>query len=72
MNKNNLTIFYTLLETLLSIIIIGFIYAAILMWLWNAVIAPLFSISIITYWQAYAIYIISNILFKPWSMNKND
>lgn len=46
------------------ILLVTFIYAAILMWLWNIILVPVLNISIINYWQSFGIYIISNILFK--------
>ena len=49
--------------TLLAAILIAFVYAGILMWLWNAILVVLFNIPVVTYWQAFGIYIISNILF---------
>lgn len=53
----------TLLVTLIVTILIAFMYVGILMWLWNAILVVLFNISAVTYWQAFGIYIISNILF---------
>lgn len=51
------------LTTLVTSLIIPFAFAGILMWLWNAVIVILFSAPVINYWQAFGLYIISNILF---------
>lgn len=51
------------LTTLVTSLIIAFAFAGILMWLWNAVIVILFSAPVINYWQAFGLYIISNILF---------
>lgn len=44
--------------------IIAFGFAGILMWLWNAIVVDIFLVPTITYWQAFGLYIISNILFK--------
>ena len=49
---------------LLAIIIIFFLYSAILMWLWNIVVVALFELPVISYWQSYGLYMVSNILFK--------
>lgn len=49
---------------LVTSFIIAFAFAGILMWLWNAVIVILFSAPVINYWQAFGLYIISNILFS--------
>ena len=48
----------------------SFLIVAILMWLWNGLAIALFSLPVITYWQAWGIYILSNILFK--SSSKRD
>lgn len=53
----------TFLIILAKSLIIAFAFAGILMWLWNAVIVILFSTPVINYWQAFGLYIISNILF---------
>lgn len=52
-----------LLVSFIAGTLIAFIYAGILMWLWNAILVVLFNIPVVTYWQAFGIYIISNILF---------
>lgn len=49
---------------LLAIIIIFFLYSAILMWLWNIVVVALFELPVISYWQSCGLYMVSNILFK--------
>ena len=49
---------------------VSFLIVAILMWLWNGLAVALFSLPVITYWQAWGIYILSNILFK--SSSKRD
>lgn len=51
-------------EYLLGIIIIFFLYSAILMWLWNIVVVSLFKLPVISYWQSCGLYMVSNILFK--------
>ena len=53
----------TLLVSFIVAILIAFMYVGILMWLWNTILVVLFNIPVVTYWQAYGIYIISNILF---------
>ena len=52
-----------LLVSFIAAILIAFMYAGILIWLWNAILVVLFNIPVVTYWQAFGIYIISNILF---------
>lgn len=56
--------FIALIVSIIVALVIGFIYAGILMWLWNIIIPTIFSLPMISYWQAFGIYIISNILFK--------
>lgn len=52
------------LVTLVILLLFGFIYSAIIMWIWNAVIVALFGLPFISYWQAFGLYILCNILFK--------
>lgn len=52
------------LATLVVLLLFGFIYSAIIMWIWNAVIVALFGLPFISYWQAFGLYILCNILFK--------
>lgn len=52
-----------LLVSFIAGTLIAFMYAGILIWLWNAILVVLFNIPVVTYWQAFGIYIISNILF---------
>ena len=68
--KKTLSVF---LIALFVAICCSFIYAAILVWLWNLVIVSVFLVPIIIYWQAYAICIICNISFKSGGNTKlND
>lgn len=55
---------------LIVVLAASFLIVAILMWLWNGLAVTLFSLPVITYWQAWGIYILSNILFK--SSSKRD
>lgn len=52
------------LATLVVLLLFGLIYSAIIMWIWNAVIVVLFGLPFISYWQAFGLYILCNILFK--------
>lgn len=60
MNNN----FYNFSGILITSFIIAFGSSAVLMWLWNAIVVDIFLVPTITYWQAFGLYIISNILFK--------
>lgn len=66
-SKNNKSYKYgclVFLVTLVVLLLFGFIYSAIIMWIWNAVIVALFGLPFISYWQAFGLYILCNILFK--------
>ena len=52
------------LVTLGVLLLFGFLYSALIMWIWNAVIVALFGLPFISYWQAFGLYILCNILFK--------
>ena len=49
---------------LITVLAARFLIVAILMCLWTGLAVALFSLPVITYWQAWGIYILSNILFK--------
>ena len=69
--KNSLKI--EMISELITLLIASFLIVAILMWLWNGLAVALFSLPVITYWQAWGIYILSNILFKNSSKRiRND
>lgn len=55
--------FLIFLGLLVSVGIVSFIYGGLLLWLWNAVVVVVFGAPVITFWQAYALCIIANILF---------
>ena len=44
-------------------IIFFLILSALLMWLWNITITPIFGIRVITYWEAFRLMIIAALLF---------
>ena len=56
--------FWLILGAIVVTFLISFLYGAVLMWLWNAIIVVVFGAPIFSYWQAYGICIICNILFK--------
>ena len=56
--------FLLILGAIFVVALVSFLYGAILMWLWNAVIVIVFAAPALTYWQAYGICIICNLLFK--------
>lgn len=62
MKENNGCLYWCVY--LLATIIALFLYITILMWLWNVVVVALFGLPVISYWQSFCLYVISNILFK--------
>ena len=48
----------------ITVVIIGLIVAFPIMWLWNFVMPAVFGLTRITFWQAFALYALSNIFFK--------
>ena len=56
--------FLIILGVIFVVVLVSFLYGAILMWLWNAVIVIVFAAPTLTYWQACGICIICNLLFK--------
>lgn len=54
------------------VLIIGLIAAFPVMWLWNFVMPAVFGLTRITFWQAFALYVLSNMLFKSASRSSKD
>lgn len=57
-----------IIASILAVIIVVFVSAVCLMWLWNAIIIDLFAAPSIGYWQAMGICFISQILFRMWTV----
>lgn len=53
----------TLVSAITSLLF-GFIMAIPIMWLWNFVVPAVFELNMITYWQAYALYMLITVLFN--------
>ena len=68
MNKNDSWLYW--LGYLLIIVIVFFLFSAILMWLWNAVIVVVFGLPVISYWQSCGLFMISDILFSSGNIAK--
>ena len=66
MNKSSVSFWVTFLLG----IAFFFLYALILMLLWNIIIPQVFGLSTITYAQSLGLYLIANILFKVKIFNK--
>lgn len=54
-------------KTLAIVLCNLFIFGLYIMLLWNAIVVSIFNVSYINYWQSIGLFILTNILFKPWS-----
>ena len=57
--------FGTIALILTVVILVLFITAAILQWLWNMTMPEVFNLKDIAYWQSFRLLLISAILFGP-------
>lgn len=64
--------FYKTLIVSITVVIISLIAAFPIMWLWNFVMPAVFGLTRITFWQAFALYALSNIFFKFDSRSSKD
>ena len=58
MNKTSNYVFATIGAIVTAIfvaLVFGFIGAAIVLWLWNIIIIPVFHAPVLTYWQVYGL-----------------
>ena len=60
------------LGLIVVVLILGLIAAFPVMWLWNFVMPAVFGLTRITFWQAFALYVLSNLLFKSASRSSKD
>ena len=51
------------LTAIVVLIVICFLGAAIGMWLWNAIMVPVFAMPVLGYWQMYGIMILGKLIF---------
>lgn len=51
--------------------LLAFLLGWIIMWLWNWLVPDLFNGPVITYWQAWGLFILSRILFGSWGKGKH-
>lgn len=54
---------------ILGVLIVPFLLALLVMWLWNWIVPNIFGLMEITYWQSWGLVILSNILFKSTNYN---
>lgn len=63
-------------KALLGVIVLALLIAIVLgfptMWLWNYLMPDLFGLQEITIWQAFAMNILSSLLFKANVSSKKD
>ena len=51
------------LAAIITLFIMCFLGAAIGMWLWNAIMVPVFAMPALGYWQMYGIMILAKLIF---------
>jgi len=62
-----------IIVTIIIVGLVGLLVAFVIVWLWNMSMPALFNLPIITYWQAWALYLLVMIfasLFKPTDIKK--
>lgn len=60
------------LAAIIAVIIVCFLGAAIGMWLWNAILVPMFAFPVIGYWQMYGIMILAKLIFGGYSTSSKN
>ena len=61
--KSGLEILGGCLVAVIAFAIVVFLGAAIAMWLWNAIMVPVFGLPILGYWQMYGIMVLAKLIF---------
>lgn len=62
---NILTVVGLVLLALFVASVFSFLIAFPIMWLWNFVMPDLFHFPVISYWQSWALLMLSTLLFRP-------
>ena len=57
-------VFLAVVGAIVMAILLGFLLAFPVMWLWNYVMPVVFALPTLTFWKAWALLILSNFLFK--------
>ena len=65
-------IFAGCFAALIVLIVMCFLHAAIGMWLWNAILVPMFAFPVIGYWQMYGIMILGKLIFGGYSISSSS
>ena len=60
------------LAAIIVLFIVLFLGAAIGMWLWNAILVPMFAFPVIGYWQMYGIMILGKLIFGGTSTSSSS
>ena len=60
------------LAAIIVLPIVLFLGAAIGMWLWNAILVPMFAFPVIGYWQMYGIMILAKLIFGGTSISSSS
>lgn len=60
-----------MLVVIIALFFGGFIFAFPIMWLWNWLMPELFDFQVIGYWQAFGLFYLSGLLFRPFTSTKN-
>ena len=58
-----LSIILGILGVIAFAVVLGFIFGAVVMWLWNWLMPGLFGLKLITYWQGVGLVILARLLF---------
>lgn len=61
--KSGLEILGGCFVAVIVFLIVVFLGAAIAMWLWNAIMTPVFGLPTLTYWQMYGIMVMTKLIF---------
>lgn len=59
------------ISAIICFVVLFFVMSALLMWLWNITITPLFGIRKISFWESVRLLIIAGILFGKFGFNFN-
>lgn len=47
---------------LIAVLIASFIYAGLAVWLWGAIVVPVFGVPVVTYWQMYGLILFLRVI----------
>ena len=70
-HPKGLRIVLGVLGVLALAIVLGFIFGAVVMWLWNRLLPGLFGFKLISYWQGVGLVILARLLFGSFGHGKH-